>query len=303
MKKLSVVTMSAIFVAFFAASPFAEDDGKHKVTEAQLRAAVSQLQDQQQRTLDFLQEQIDRLVPVGAIMPWHKNLAATPDLPKGWVECNGQILDDPESPYHGQTIPNLNGEGRFLRGSNTSGVEESDTLASHDHDVSLNSSSADAHVHTATVTTAAIENHSHNASVTVGGVGDHGHGASTSITAAGNHSHTIVGVDALGSGKNWTDIDTYATGDRQNNDSTEPAGNHSHSAGTIISGGGGHGHGASASITGAGGHNHSAAATVAPAGNHGHAVNGKTAAEGDGETRPVNMSVVYIMKVKLTYVQ
>ncbi|MGR0480422.1 MAG: hypothetical protein ACTFAL_03215 [Candidatus Electronema sp. V4] len=318
MKKLSVVTMSAIFVAVFAASPFAEDDGKQKVTEAQLRAAVSELQDQQQRTLDFLQEQIDRLTPVGAIMPWHKNLAATPELPKGWVECNGQILDDPESPYNGQAIPNLNGEGRFLRGSNTSGVEESDTLASHEHDVSLNSSTADAHAHTATVTTAAIENHGHNASVTVAGVGDHGHGASTSINVAGghdhgyagNHSHTIYGYS--GASGDVDHVDNNPIGqNRHNSGDTASAGGHQHSwagdhvhsASTSIYGGGGHGHGASAAIAGAGGHNHSAAATVAPAGNHGHAVNGKTAAEGDGETRPVNMSVVYIMKVKLTYVQ
>jgi hypothetical protein len=47
-------------------------------------------------------------------------------LPPQFVECNGQTLNDPESPYHGMTIPNLNGAGGetkyFLRGSTTSGT-------------------------------------------------------------------------------------------------------------------------------------------------------------------------------------
>lgn len=61
-------------------------------------------------------------VPIGTIMAWHKNLPNTPSLKLGWAECNGQVLSDPQSPYHGQTLPNLNGEGRFLRGSNLSGT-------------------------------------------------------------------------------------------------------------------------------------------------------------------------------------
>ena len=60
-------------------------------------------------------------IPVGVIIPYAKSLAGVPSIPDNFVECNGQILDDPESPLHGQTIPNLNGEHRFLRGSTTSG--------------------------------------------------------------------------------------------------------------------------------------------------------------------------------------
>ncbi len=271
MKKLSVVTMSAIFVAVFAASPFAEDDGKHKVTEAQLRAAVSALQDQQQRMLDFLQGQIDRLLPVGSIIPWHKNLTATPELPEGWIECNGQILDDQESPYHGQVIPNLNGEGRFLRGSNTSGVEEGDTLASHDHDVSLNSSS--------------VDNHSHTSSLSIGSVGNHNHGANTSIPNGGSHTHSSKTAPPLPGASGYLTGGSAFTG-----------------AG-YIGNAGDHSHQATTNIDPSGNHSHSAAATIAPAGSHSHTINGKTAAKGDQETKPINMSVVYIMKVKLTYVQ
>ncbi len=70
--------------------------------------------------------------PIGAIIAWHKNLSFTPDLPYGWVECNGQTLNDGESPYNLQAMPDLNstppgiypppnGGGRFLRGSSHSG--------------------------------------------------------------------------------------------------------------------------------------------------------------------------------------
>lgn len=62
------------------------------------------------------------IVPVGAIMAWTKSLAGVPALPDGWVECNGQTLNDTESPLNGQVIPNLNGENRFLKGNSTSGT-------------------------------------------------------------------------------------------------------------------------------------------------------------------------------------
>ncbi len=61
------------------------------------------------------------IVPIGSFLPWHKSFANTPALPDGWVECNGQVLSDSDSPYNGQTIPNLNGDNRFLRGNTTSG--------------------------------------------------------------------------------------------------------------------------------------------------------------------------------------
>lgn len=65
------------------------------------------------------------IVPIGAVLPWLKNLTGAPDLPDGWAECNGQVLNDPQSVFNGQTIPNLNGADfgtkRFLRGSTTSG--------------------------------------------------------------------------------------------------------------------------------------------------------------------------------------
>jgi hypothetical protein len=77
---------------------------------------------------------IDKLCypPVGAIIAWHKNFSnGVPPLPENWRECNGQMLNDPTSPLHGVTLPDLNGENRFLRGSNTSGNLYGDPTHAH----------------------------------------------------------------------------------------------------------------------------------------------------------------------------
>lgn len=71
--------------------------------------------------------------PIGSIVAWHKNLAGTPVLDTNWVECNGQTLVDSDSVYDGVVIPDLNGDGRFLRGSSTSGTEEAEAFKAHIH--------------------------------------------------------------------------------------------------------------------------------------------------------------------------
>jgi len=67
---------------------------------------------------DFLTD--DRVVPIGTIVAWAKNLSGLTDkdLPDGWYECNGQTVDT-------IVLPNLNGagiNGRFLGGASTSGA-------------------------------------------------------------------------------------------------------------------------------------------------------------------------------------
>jgi len=78
-------------------------------------------------------------VPIGTIVAWHKSMSGTPVLPEGWVECNGQTIDDPASPYNGQAVPNLNSavqdgsinSGMFLRGGPTSGIMQEDATAAN----------------------------------------------------------------------------------------------------------------------------------------------------------------------------
>jgi len=74
---------------------------------------------------------LNTTVPIGAIIPWAKSLTGVPSIPYGFVECNGQTLNDTRSPLHGQTIPNLNGEHRFLRGNNTSGSTDGSEMHNH----------------------------------------------------------------------------------------------------------------------------------------------------------------------------
>jgi hypothetical protein len=77
------------------------------------------------------------LVPVGTIIAWAKDLTGVSSLPDGWVECNGQILNDPNSTLNNTTIPDLNGisgDQRFLRGSSISGgTGGASSVASHSH--------------------------------------------------------------------------------------------------------------------------------------------------------------------------
>ena len=87
--------------------------------EAQLAALQTQLANEPGR------------VPIGAAVPWFKDLPGVPVLPASFVECNGQVLNDPASPLHGQTIPNINGEQRFLRGAAASGDVGGATMHSH----------------------------------------------------------------------------------------------------------------------------------------------------------------------------
>lgn len=76
------------------------------------------------------------IVPIGAIVAWNKSSSGTPALPDGWVECNGQTLTDPASPYHLQSLPNLNANRRVLKGDVTSGGSSTeDFLPSHNHNV------------------------------------------------------------------------------------------------------------------------------------------------------------------------
>ncbi len=71
--------------------------------------------------------------PVGSIIAWHNGIAGTPALPDGWMRCDGGVVSDSASPLNGQTLPDLNGTGRFLRGGSAAGTLQADEFRSHNH--------------------------------------------------------------------------------------------------------------------------------------------------------------------------
>ncbi len=91
-------------------------DWTGSVTPAHVRHALDQLASR----LAAMEAGI--ISPIGAIVAWHKSFANTPALPAGWVECDGSVLSDSASVYDGQTIPDLNGDGAYIKGAATSGT-------------------------------------------------------------------------------------------------------------------------------------------------------------------------------------
>lgn len=83
------------------------------------------------------------VVPVGAILDWHKSMTGVPSLPSEFLECNGQTISDAASPMNGGATPSLNGTTdntkKFIRGSTTSGATGS--TSQHAHTVSTTSTS------------------------------------------------------------------------------------------------------------------------------------------------------------------
>lgn len=218
-------------------------------------------------------------VPIGSVQAWHKSAAGTPVLPWGWVECNGQVIADPESPYNGTNAPDLNPTERFLRGNAISGNYQTADFAGHTH----------------TGTTLVDGNHGHDidpplTTSTVSGI--HSHSGTTGTVNSGNNGVWIPYDDNTSDNceGDWTDDNASQCGSGWNGKNTSgnflgridgPCLNHSHS----ISPDGNHDHTLDIGLFQSGNN-----------GNHTHAFT--TDITGGTETRPVNMSVVWIFRVK-----
>lgn len=199
-------------------------------------------------------------VPVGSIVAWHKSFANTPALPSNWLECNGQVVSDAGSPYNGQTLPDLNGGTRFLRGSSTSGTLQAGTVESHSHAMDHNHLQ-DAHTHTQN-----SHNHTQDAHTHV--QNSHVHGPST----------TWGFNDTADSGVTRRPIFDFKPDDAA--DPITPT-----ASVTAVN--------QSATAT-----NQATTATNQNTTATNQAFSGSTSASGSSETRPINMSVVWIIRIK-----
>lgn len=79
-------------------------------------------------------------LPIGSLMAWAKTITGVPTLPSGWVQCDGQVLSDADSPLNGQTMPALNAANAFLRGNSASGATGG--AATHTHAYSFSTDNA-----------------------------------------------------------------------------------------------------------------------------------------------------------------
>lgn len=70
-------------------------------------------------------------IPLGSVVGWMQDFSGTPSIPFNFALCNGQVLNDPQSPYNGKVLPNLNSQNRFLRGNVISGGEGGQLQHSH----------------------------------------------------------------------------------------------------------------------------------------------------------------------------
>jgi hypothetical protein len=145
-------------------------------------------------------------VPTGSIMPFVGTV-----VPNGWLLCNGATFPDNTENANlkallgGTTTPNL--QGMFLRGAGTAAsgkagpalkTVQQDGIASHLHDVNLNTNSTGAHTHTTT-----FQNDDYNGSggINKNGLEDDTNGdakwnRTLTTSSAGDHTHNVTGNTA-----------------------------------------------------------------------------------------------------------
>ncbi len=87
-----------------------------------------------QNKLD-LENKLAEVLPVGSIIPWSGETLSHTQLPDGWQLCDGSIIF--QGPMKDLQTPNLNIEGRFLRGGKEfqSWVYQDQMIGQHNHAV------------------------------------------------------------------------------------------------------------------------------------------------------------------------
>lgn len=81
------------------------------------------------------------LVPVGAVIDWYRPTAATP-VPAGFMVCNGDKVNDPQSPMNNANVPNL--VDKFVMGvtparqGETGGSAQIPAAGGHAHGINFN---------------------------------------------------------------------------------------------------------------------------------------------------------------------
>ena len=73
-------------------------------------------------------------IPVGAVIDWWRPNSGFP-VPDGYMICDGSVVDDAQSPFNGEKLPEL--RGRYVRGAgSTSVIGKTGGSDRHKHTVS-----------------------------------------------------------------------------------------------------------------------------------------------------------------------
>jgi len=108
-------------------------------TQQEVADAIVVMIEEQNTDLLGLHSQFDdlelSLMPVGSIIAWSGQPLSNTNLPQGWQLCDGSVIET--GPMRNVYTPNLNGEGRFLRGDNgfTAWTYQDQMLVNHGHAV------------------------------------------------------------------------------------------------------------------------------------------------------------------------
>ncbi len=89
---------------------------------ADLKKQFDGLTGSKDAAIKILGTQFETYLPVGTIFTLHTPKDSKPSIPANWLLCDGRTVKDAQSPFNGESVPNLNGEQRFLRGGTESGV-------------------------------------------------------------------------------------------------------------------------------------------------------------------------------------
>ena len=99
------------------------------------------------------------MIPLGGLVAFAKGLSGVPQTyPDSFVECDGSAISDADSPFDGQTLPDINSTQRFIRGATTSSTTSDVTTHNHTTGAANFQVSAD----NAAVVTMAAPSHHHN---------------------------------------------------------------------------------------------------------------------------------------------
>ena len=131
-----------------------EENFDNHVTSSEINfAAISDRIDQNKNTTDQnLREHVEiseshfleidnTLSPIGTITAWVPKVGLEDgqisEIPPCWMACDGSTI--PNGLWAGRNTPNLNGEGRFLRGGpiENSLLTQEDSIQSHTHSINV----------------------------------------------------------------------------------------------------------------------------------------------------------------------